>query len=222
MATGVSSNVKSESKAQLTAAPAGVSSDCLLLPDVTGGTEVESDAALLARLLERIRRPPSGGNKNDFRQWAESIDGVTSAFIYPLRRGEGTVDIAITSGDTVPSDEIVQATQAYIDEVRPVTAKSVYVLKPVEKQVDFEIRVQLDSDTTLDVVKVEIENALANYFLSLKPADTLIISQIEAVISDLVGVVDREIVQPTRNQTIDAYREMGWFRLGNVRVGLMQ
>lgn len=221
MATGASSNVKSESKAQLTAAPAGVSSDCLLLPDVTGGTEVESDAALLARLLERIRRPPSGGNKNDFRQWAESIDGVTSAFIYPLRRGEGTVDIAITSGDTVPSDEIVQATQAYIDEVRPVTAKSVYVLKPVEKQVDFEIRVQLDSDTALDVVKVEIENALANYFLSLKPADTLIISQIEAVISDLVGVVDREIVQPTRNQTIDAYREMGWFRLGNVRVELM-
>ncbi len=221
MATGASSNIKSESKAQLTAAPVGVSSDCLLLPDVTGGTEMESDAALLARLLERIRRPPSGGNKNDFRQWAESIDGVTSAFIYPLRRGEGTVDIAITSGDTVPSDEIVQATQAYIDEVRPVTAKSVYVLKPVAKRVDFGIRVQLDSDTTLDVVKMEIENALVNYFLSLKPADTLIISQIEAVISDLVGVVDREIVQPTRNQTIDAYREMGWFRLGNVRVELM-
>lgn len=193
----------------------------MLLPDVTGGTEVESDAALLSRLLERIRRPPSGGNKNDFRQWAESIDGVTSAFIYPLRRGEGTVDIAITSGDTVPSDEIVQATQAYIDEVRPVTAKSVYVLKPVEKQVNFDIKVLLDADTTLETVKAEIRNALENYFLSLKPADTLIISQIEAVISDLVGVVDREIVQPTRNQTIDAYREMGWFRLGNVRVELM-
>lgn len=221
MATGASSNVKSEGKAQLTAAPVGVSSDCLLLPDVTGGTEVESDAALLARLLERIRRPSSGGNKNDFRQWAESIDGVTSAFIYPLRRGEGTVDIAITSGDTVPSDEIVQATQAYIDEVRPVTAKSVYVLKPVEKQVNFNIKVLLDADTTLETVKVEIRNALENYFLSLKPADTLIISQIEAVISDLVGVVDREIVQPTRNQTIDAYREMGWFRLGNVNVELM-
>ncbi len=49
---------------------------------------------------------------------------------------------------------------------------------------------QLDTDTTLDGVKAEIENALENYFLSLKPADTLIISQIEAVISDLVGVVD--------------------------------
>lgn len=80
---------------------------------------------------------------------------------------------------------------------------------------------QLDTDTTLDGVKAEIENALENYFLSLKPADTLIISQIEAVISDLVGVVDREIVQPTRNQTIDAYREMGWFRLGDVTVELM-
>ncbi|VEB25777.1 Uncharacterized homolog of phage Mu protein gp47 [Actinobacillus lignieresii] len=221
MITGATSNIKVESNAQLTAAPVGIATDCLLLPDITGGTDVESDAALLARLLERIRRPPSGGNKNDFRQWAESIDGVTSAFVYPLRRGEGTVDIAITSEDTVPSDEIVQATQAYIDEVRPVTAKSVYVLKPVEKRVNFNIKVQLDTDTTLDGVKTEIENALENYFLSLKPADTLIISQIEAVISDLVGIVDREIVQPTRNQTIDAYREMGWFKLGKVRVELM-
>lgn len=221
LTTGIASNIKTESKAQLTAAPVGIATDCVLLADVTGGTEAESDAALLARLLERIRRPPSGGNKNDFRQWAESIDGVTSAFIYPLRRGEGTVDIAITSGDTVPSDEIVQATQAYIDEVRPVTAKSVYVLKPIEKRINFSIKVQLDTDTTLDGVKTEIKNALENYFLSLKPADTLIISQIEAVISDLVGVVDREIVQPTRNQTIDAYREMGWFRLGDVNVELM-
>lgn len=219
--TGETSNVKAESKAILTSPPVGISTDCLLLSDVTGGTAAESDASLLARLLERIRRPPSGGNKKDFRQWAESVDGVTSAFVYPLRRGEGTVDIAITSGDTVPSDEIVQATQAYIDEVRPVTAKSVYVLKPVEKRVNFDIKVLLDADTTLETVKAEIRNALENYFLSLKPADTLIISQIEAVISDLVGVVDREIVQPTRNQTIDAYREMGWFRLGDVRVELM-
>ncbi|MCW9699708.1 baseplate J/gp47 family protein [Avibacterium sp. 20-129] len=221
LATGVASNVKAESKALLTAPPVGISTDCLLLSDVTGGTMAESDSSLLARLLERIRRPPSGGNKNDFRQWAESMDGVTSAFVYPLRRGEGTVDIAITSGDTVPSDEIVQATQAYIDEVRPVTAKSVHVLKPIEKKVNFDIKVQLDTDTTLANVKAEIENALSNYFLSLKPADTLILSQIEAVISDLIGVVDREIVQPTRNQTIDAYREMGWFRLGNVNVELM-
>lgn len=222
LATGVSSNVKSDTPAMFMAAPMGVRTECTLLSDVTGGTEAESDAALLNRLLERIRRPPSGGNKNDFRQWAESVDGVTSAYVYPLRRGEGTVDIAITSGDTVPSDEIVQATQDYIDSVRPVTAKSVYVLKPVQKPVDFEIRVQLDADTTLEGVKAEIKNALANYFLALKPADALIISQIEAVISDLVGVVDREVIKPARNQTIDAYREMGWFKLGVVNVELMQ
>ncbi|OOH87329.1 baseplate J protein [Pasteurellaceae bacterium 15-036681] len=221
LATGASSNIKSDRTAMFMAAPVSISTECQLLEDVTGGTDAESDSALLARLLERIRRPPSGGNKNDFRQWAESIDGVTSAYVYPLRRGEGTVDIAITSGDTVPSDAIVQATQDYIDNVRPVTAKSVYVLKPVQKYVDFEIKVQLDSDTTLAGVQSEIENALEGYFLSLKPADTLIISQIEAVISDLVGVVDREVIKPARNQTIDAYREMGWFRLGKVIVSKM-
>lgn len=93
LTTGTSSNIKSDTPAMFMAAPMGVRTECTLLSDVTGGTEAESDAALLNRLLERIRRPPSGGNKNDFRQWAESVDGVTSAYVYPLRRGEGTVDI---------------------------------------------------------------------------------------------------------------------------------
>ncbi|WP_413462564.1 baseplate J/gp47 family protein [Kingella kingae] len=46
-----------------------------------------------------MRRPPAGGNQYDYKNWALSVDGVSSAYVYPLRRGLGTVDIAITSGD---------------------------------------------------------------------------------------------------------------------------
>ncbi|QGM80654.1 baseplate J/gp47 family protein [Otariodibacter oris] len=215
--SGVVGNLKNSTPATFMSAPVGVSSECLLL-SVNGGTDQESDAELLVRLLERIRRPPSGGNKNDYKNWALSVDGVSSAYVYPLRRGEGTVDIAITSGDGLPSDEIVLACQNFIDSVRPVTAKSSLVIKPVLKPVNFEIEVKLDEEMELEVITKDIEQALSEYFLGLKPADPLVVSQIEAVVSDLIGVVDRKIVKPNANQQIDAYSEMGWFKLGSLVV----
>ena len=71
--------------AQFMAAPAGITSDCVITAQ--GGTDAESDASLLARLLEIIRRPPAGGNQYDYKNWALSVDGVCSAYVYPLRRG---------------------------------------------------------------------------------------------------------------------------------------
>lgn len=68
----------------------------------------ETDAELLARLLSLIRRPPAGGNKNDYEQWALSIAGVAAAFCFPLAQGPGTVDVVIladadTTGSEIPS-----------------------------------------------------------------------------------------------------------------------
>ncbi|WP_230397170.1 baseplate J/gp47 family protein [Pasteurella multocida] len=103
-------------------APVGVQTD-VTLSNVVGGTDAESDTSLLERLLELIRRPPAGGNRYDYRNWALSVDGVDAAYVYPLRRGLGTVDIAITSNNDLPSSETIERCQAFIDEVRPVTAK---------------------------------------------------------------------------------------------------
>ena len=94
--------------------------------------------------VEIIRRPPAGGNRYDYKNWALSVDGVTSAYVYPLRRGLGTVDIAITSADGVPSEETVRRVQAYIDEMRPVTAKNALVLKPTVTAVPVTVQVKLD------------------------------------------------------------------------------
>lgn len=221
LATGANQNITRETEAVFMAAPSGVASSVTLL-EAGGGTDAESDAELLDRLLDEIRRPAAGGTKADFARWAKSVDGVTTAFVYPYRRGSGTVDIAITSGDGLPSDAVVAECQAYIDSVRPVGAKSVLVIKPVIKTVNFVIEVALDDGVTLNEMQSEIEQALINYFASLKPADTLVVSQIEAVISDLIGVVDRNLISPTKNQTIDALREMGWFKLGKVTVTEMQ
>ena len=111
------------------AAPVGVSTD-VVLNDVVGATNAESDSSLLERLLNKIRRPAAGGNKYDYKDWALEVDGVEQAYVYPLRRGLGTVDIAITADNGVPSDDTVRRAQEYIDQERPVTAKESKVVKP--------------------------------------------------------------------------------------------
>lgn len=205
--------------AQFMAAPVGVSSDLVNL-DVTGGTDVESDNSLLNRLLDLLRRPPAGGNQYDYKAWALSVDGVTSAYVYPLRRGLGTVDVVITSGDNVPSDDIVSKVQNYIDSVRPVTAKNSMVVKPDVTKVDIEVKVSL-SGGTFDKAANDIKQALQEHFSALKPGDSVIASQLEAVISDVTSVTDRKMTLPKGNLVAETNKKIEWFMLGEVDVGLL-
>lgn len=215
LATGAAQNIKTATKGSFMAAPVGVSSD-VVLNEVVGATDAESDSSLLDRLLNKIRRPAAGGNKYDYRDWALSVDGVEHAYVYPLRRGLGTVDIVITADNGVPNDDTVQRVQAYINQERPVTAKESKVVKPDVTKVDFTIQVRISSGVTLSDIKEAITNALGDYFNGLIPGDDLIVSQCEATVNNLVGVVDRKFVTPTANRQADVASKIEWFRLGNV------
>nr|DAP52763.1 MAG TPA: Baseplate J like protein [Caudoviricetes sp.] len=216
LATGAAQNIKTAIKGSFMAAPVGVSTD-VVLNDVVGATNAESDSSLLERLLNKIRRPAAGGNKYDYKDWALEVDGVEQAYVYPLRRGLGTVDIAITADNGVPSDDTVRRAQEYIDQERPVTAKESKVVKPDVTKVNFNIQVKI-SGVALNDIKTAIRNALTDYFNGLIPGDDLIVSQCEAVVSDLIGVVDRRFVAPNTNRKADIINKIEWFRLGDVNV----
>ncbi|STO92832.1 Mu phage tail protein gp47 [Haemophilus pittmaniae] len=216
LATGATQNIKTATKGSFMAAPVGVSTD-LVLNDVVGATNAESDSSLLERLLNKIRRPAAGGNKYDYKDWALEVDGVEQAYVYPLRRGLGTVDIAITADNGVPSDDTVRRAQEYIDQERPVTAKESKVVKPDVTKVNFNIQVKI-SGVALNDIKTAIRNALTDYFNGLIPGDDLIVSQCEAVVSDLIGVVDRRFTAPTANRKADVINKIEWFRLGEISV----
>lgn len=216
LATGAAQNIKTATKGSFMAAPVGVSTD-VVLNDVVGATNAESDSSLLERLLNKIRRPAAGGNKYDYKDWALEVDGVEQAYVYPLRRGLGTVDIAITADNGVPSDDTVRRAQEYIDQERPVTAKESKVVKPDVTKVNFNIQVKI-SGVALNDIKTAINNALRDYFNGLIPGDDLIVSQCEAVINNLIGVVDRRFTAPTANRKADIVNKIEWFRLGEVTV----
>lgn len=92
---------------------------------LSGGTDIEADAALRARLLARIRQPPHGGAWFDYVAWAKQVLGVTRAWVYPQNRGAGTVDIGFVCdgrASIIPLTADVTAVQAVLTNNRPVTA----------------------------------------------------------------------------------------------------
>lgn len=195
---GASGNIAAGTALTLTAAPAGVNSAGVVATAMMSGMDRESDVALLARLLARLRNPPHGGNASDYLAWALAVPGVTEAYVYPLRRGVGTVDVVIEgAGGGLPSAQLVTDTQAAINAVKPVTADCL-VLAPTLVPVAITAALTL-SGITLSTAVSAINAKLAAYFASLKPGDTVIKTRISALIADTAGVVDFNLTAPAAN-----------------------
>ncbi|MFV8875330.1 baseplate J/gp47 family protein [Serratia fonticola] len=217
---GAIGNTTAVMSGMLATTPNGIDS-AVLIGVMSGGTNQESDSELLARLLELIRRPPAGGNKYDYKRWALEVVGVSSAYVYPLRRGLGTVDVVITSADGLPSADVIERTQAHIDDVRPVTAKSSLVLAPTIKTFDIDVKVELNG-LNIEEATTQVKAALADFDGRLVPGATFIRSQAGTQISLIAGIVDQDIVNPPGNvvPAVDA-DNIEWLRVGEITVGLL-
>ncbi|AOJ13144.1 baseplate J/gp47 family protein [Burkholderia vietnamiensis] len=220
-AVGSAGNADAGTTLTLLAPPNGVTSAASIVKMV-GGTDDETDAELLARLLDVIRRPPAGGNQWDFRRWAMNVDGVSAAYVYPLRRGLGTCDVVITASGGLPSAATITAVQAAIDGQRPVTAKNCLVLAPTIVTIDHVVQVAFPGGTAAGA-QAAIEPGIAAYFTTLEPGAQYIKSRIEGIITDTAGITDRTVVMPTGNFTpeVDA-TVVQWCQMGNLTVSLMQ
>jgi uncharacterized phage protein gp47/JayE len=203
----------------LQSAPAGVDVAVTLL-QMSGGVETESTASLLARVLDRLRQPPAGGNKYDYPRWAMEVPGVTAAFIYPARRGIGTVDVAILSNGLPPSENLRAAVTAYIGELAEVTADWM-VLVPQLVPIDVTATVVLGPDVDLASVRTKVGTGLAAYFASLRPGDTVRRTRIQTILGDIDGVVDYDLAAPAANVVtlVDA-THVQMPALGTVTIGL--
>lgn len=166
---------------------------------LTGGADTEGDDALRSRILTRIRNTPQGGNVEDWRTWALSVPGVAAAWIFPLRRGAGTVDIAIrTDSITVATSGFLATVSNAIGSKRPVPSDFT-VLYPSPISIDITATLSMATGYTTTSAAAVIGVGIANYFASLAPGDTIRKSQIEAIISEAPGVIDRYVSAPSGN-----------------------
>lgn len=82
---------------------------------ITNGADEEDDESLLSRLLDKVKNPTSGGNKNDYKQWAKEIPGVAEAEVIPLWNGPGTVQVIIIGQGGSPIPDLVDRVKEYLD-----------------------------------------------------------------------------------------------------------
>lgn len=194
----------------LVSAPSGVQATGLL--DLDGGTDAETDAALLDRLLDYMRTPPAGGTAADYRRWAREVPGVADAQVYPLRQGPGTVDVVITGQDGIPGADVVAAAQAHIDAERPLGCQAT-VYAPVPLPVHMSLALRVSGDATLLTLRGPVLAALEAQFALLRPGDALVLARCIAAVAGLEGVADVAVLQPAANPAPTALQ---WCRLGEL------
>lgn len=200
---GINGNTEDGSILSLTSPITGADSEATVDGDsLTGGADSETDSSYLARLLDRIQQPPHGGNKNDYKQWALQVEGVTRAWVYPQELGVGGVTVRFMMDDTyddgIPESGDVDTVQEYIEERRPVTA-DVTVVAPVAVLLNFTIELVIN-DTS--AIRASIEENLRDLIRrDAEPSGTVYLSRINEAISLADGEFDHILTVPSANVT---------------------
>lgn len=153
--------------------------------------EGESDASLRQRTLNKLAGSPTSGNADHYLQWCCSVPQVLRAKVLPLRRGAGTVDIAIVDADgRAPEQAVLAAAQDVVDRERPVGVDA-RVFAPVETPIQIAASVTLLDGAQLAPVQAQLEREMAA-FLQEIALNTQTVSYAKALrlLLDCAGVAD--------------------------------
>lgn len=183
------------------------------------GVDSEDDESLRRRLKDKISGAGENGNRQHYKIWCESVDGVGKARIYPLWNGPNTVKAVIISPlGLACGDDIVDSVQQYVDPNSKGLTVSVggetfnfgdglgegvanigahfTAVSAIEEFIDVNVKLELKSGADIDLVKLEMKNKIAEYLknLIMSTADNediiVRISAISSIIADLENVID--------------------------------
>jgi uncharacterized phage protein gp47/JayE len=169
----------------------GITSVTNALP-FDGGTDIESDEALLNRYFEKVRKPATSGNANHYVQWAKEVPGVFDAKCFPVWNGNGTVKVVLLDENgTAPSQSIVEDVIEYINDGRLPIGANLTVVGATEVPINVSATVTLAPGADIATVKAEFESALRDYFKSLAFVDPLVrYTRVANFLLDVPDIID--------------------------------
>lgn len=149
------------------------------------GYDEETDAALLARYLLKVRTPATSGNEYHYKQWALSVSGVGQVKVKSLWNGKGTVKVIIVdSNNATASSTLIQAVADYIETVRPIGA-TVTVASPAP------LEMNISADVVGSADAATVKTAVNAYFKSTGfNAQYVSIAQIGKILLSIDGISD--------------------------------
>lgn len=171
----------------------------LLIP-----AEDEEDTEVLRqRYLNSFQSNPFGGNKQDYKEKTDAIDGVGGTVVIPVWNGGGTVKlIIIDSNFNVASGALVAKVQEEIDPdpqgtgsgIAPI-GHTVTVVSAEAETVNITCKCTMDDGYSWSRIADKAKEVIEAYFLELRKgwengAVTVRVSQIENKLLNLEGVLD--------------------------------
>lgn len=138
--------------------------------EADGGADPETDAALLTRYLERMRRPATSGNPWHYQRWAKEVEGVGAARVVSKWDGPGTVKVIVADQNLQPAAAAaVAACAAHIETERPV-GPAVTVEAAGALEVRVEAAAVLDGSVSRSSVREALEETVGAYLKGLAAA----------------------------------------------------
>jgi uncharacterized phage protein gp47/JayE len=209
LTAGAVSNLPDGDALSLSPAIPGIDA-AILLGDMAGGYDQETDDQLRERVLFRIQNPPMGGSQADYVRWAMAVPGVTRAWA-AQEIGPGTMTVRFLVDDTdmrvtpadLPNEAQLNVVRDYLDIMRPVTVKDCFVMAPILFFYDITIR-KLTNDTP--TVRARIETSIAEMeFKRSKPGQTMHRSWVDEAISQAIGEETHELDFETTEMPAPGY-----------------
>jgi uncharacterized phage protein gp47/JayE len=199
---GADGNLDAGETLTLVSTVSGVSPDGVVLDDgIASGTDLETIASLLDRLLYRKRNPFVGGALHDYVAWAREVSGVTRAWAFDSWYGKATVGLAFVYDDRtdiLPTSAEIEYMDEYIrrhsdpatgvDIGRPAGIELVTVNLTL-KQTPLNIHLIPDTAENRTAVSANL-NTLSQ---TLSPGDTLLLTAIQTAIGSTNGLTDYTI-----------------------------
>ncbi|WNK52247.1 baseplate J/gp47 family protein [Pantoea agglomerans] len=169
---------------------------------IQGGANVEDVEVWRARVIERWYWTPQGGADGDYEVWAKEVAGITRAWTYRHWSGRGTVGVMVANSDLVnpiPDAATVSAVQAYIEPRAPIAGADIYVFAAFPHVVDFQIRLNPDTEEVRYAVEAELRSMMLRDGV---PEGVLKLSRISEAISIATGEYSHTLVSPAADVLI--------------------
>ena len=137
--------------------------DIYIKSNISNGTDIETDEELRDRYFDTIKKSYTSGNVAHYEKWATEVNGVGLCKIFPLKNGNGTVEVVITDSNMLgASSELIESVKANIEEKRPIGA-NVSVVSATEKAINITANITLASGYSVEEAKSEFTNKVTEY-----------------------------------------------------------
>ncbi|MCG9496227.1 hypothetical protein ECE07_21500 [Acinetobacter pittii] len=185
--------------------------------EISAGVDIEDVEAWRQRMKEKEALGLVRDREADVKRIVKDVPGVADAFVFPKRRGLGSLDVAITAAGNPPnspSTALLALVQTTLDEYSGFWG-DVRAYSPTKEYLNITAVVTGTANQT------DIEQVIRDYVGLLEPGETFVASTVVSQIRALPGVTDVQLT-PAVNQTPTLTVFItGWLRIGTLTVTLL-